>query len=133
MRLLLGCRAPTRSLTLAGTRHFVILHGTGGEGGDVTPRDWLLSKLELRFKNQCVACHERKPVTPEFNVLGQPVASEVRSMTKNGQNATSPITSHLSKLEPRFKDQNVPYGLRNIMRYLLDPYRLFKGSKFKKS
>ena len=30
---------------------------------------------------------------------------------KNGQNATSPITSYLSKLEPRVKDQNVPYGL----------------------
>ena len=70
------------SLTLAGTRHFAILHGTGGGGGCDPPRDWFLSDLELRFKNQRVACHEKKPLTPEFKVLGQPVTSEVRSMTQ---------------------------------------------------
>ena len=32
---------------------------------------------------------------------------------KNVQNAISPITSFLSKLEPWFKEQNVPYGLLN--------------------
>ena len=37
---------------------------------------------------------------------------------KNGKNATSLIISYLSKLEPRFKDQNVLYGLRNTMRCL---------------
>ena len=52
------------SLSLAGTRYFAILQGTGGGGGDATPpRDWLLSKLELRFKNQRVACHETQPLT----------------------------------------------------------------------
>ena len=69
-----------RLFTLAGTRHFAILHGT--RGGDATPPCvWLLSELELRLKNQRVACHESKPLTPEFKVLGQPVTSEVRSMT----------------------------------------------------
>ena len=47
------------------------------------PRDWLLGELELRFKNQRVACHETKPLTLEFKVLGQPVTSEVRLMTQN--------------------------------------------------
>ena len=74
-----------------------------------------------------MACHETKPLTPEFKVLGQPVTSEVRSMIKNGQNATSPITSYLSKLEPRFKDQNVSYGLRNTMRCLSAPLRTVLG------
>ena len=54
----------------------------GGGGGYDPPRVWLLSELELRFKNQRVACHETKPLTPEFKVLGQPVTSEVRSMTQ---------------------------------------------------
>ena len=41
---------PSGSLTLAGTRHFAILHGTGGGGGYDPPRVWLLSELEHRFK-----------------------------------------------------------------------------------
>ena len=32
--------------------------------------------------DQLVACHETKPLTPEFKVLGEPVISEVRSMTQ---------------------------------------------------
>ena len=67
-------------LTLAGTRHFAILYGTGGWYDP--PRVWFLGELELRFKNQRVACHETKPLTPEFKVLGQTVTSEVRSMTQ---------------------------------------------------
>ena len=40
------CKRHTKyGLTLTGTRHFVILHGTGG--GDATPRVWLLTELEL--------------------------------------------------------------------------------------
>ena len=46
------------------------------------PRVWILSELELQLKNQSVACHERKSLTPDFKVLGQPVTSEVRSMTQ---------------------------------------------------
>ena len=38
--------------------------------------------IELRFKNQRAACHETKPLTPEFKVLGQAVTSEVRLMTQ---------------------------------------------------
>ena len=48
------------------------------------------------------------------------------------KNATSPITSHLSKLEPRFKDQNVPYGLKNTMRCFSAPANHFGGQKQKK-
>ena len=55
------------------------------------------------------------PAGARVKVLGQPVTP------KNGQNATSPMTSCLSKLEPRFKDQNAPYGLRNTMGCLLGP------------
>ena len=40
------------------------------------PRVWLLSELELQLKNQRVACHETKPLTPEFKLLDQPVISE---------------------------------------------------------
>ena len=50
--------------------------------GDVTTCVSLLIKLELRSKNQRVACHETKPLTPEFKVLGQSLTSEVRSMTQ---------------------------------------------------
>ena len=61
--------------------HFANLHGTGA-GVRPPPRVWLLSELELRLKNQRVACHETKPVTPDFKVLGQLVTCEVRSMTQ---------------------------------------------------
>ena len=48
------------------------------------------------------------------------------------KNTTSPITSHLSKLEPRFKDQNVPYGLKNAIRCFSVPTNhLGGGSKTK--
>ena len=76
------CRRPVQ---LNPRRHSPFHHPSRhrGGGGDATPlRDWLLSALELRFKNQRVACHETKPLTPEFKVLGQPVTSEVRSMTQ---------------------------------------------------
>ena len=45
---------------------------------------------------------------------------------------SSPITSYLSKLEPRFKDQNVSYGLRNTVRCLSAPTTQFFGPKLKK-
>ena len=57
-------------LTLAGTIHFAILHGTGG-GLVVTtppPRVWPLIELELRGKNERVRLHERKPMIPNFKV-----------------------------------------------------------------
>ena len=47
------------------------------------------------------------------------------------KNATSPITSHLSKLEQWFNDQNVPYGLKNTMRCFSAPTNHFRGSKIK--
>ena len=35
---------------------------------------WLLMELEIRKKER-VALHERKPMVPNFRVLGQPVTS----------------------------------------------------------
>ena len=80
--------------TLASTRHpspsFAISPSFRAQGVGLIrpPRVWLLIELELWLKNQRVACHETKPLTPDFKVLGQPATSEVRSMTQNGQNAT---------------------------------------------
>ena len=37
----------------------------------------------------------------------------------------------MSKLEPRFKDQNVPYGLKNTMRCFSVPTNNFGGQKQK--
>ena len=52
------------TLTLAGTRHSAIFHGTGGWlFGTTPPRVWLLSELELRLKNQRAACHEMKSLS----------------------------------------------------------------------
>ena len=59
-------------------------------------------------------------------ILGQ---SHFDQVNDPGQNASSPITSYLSKLEPRFKDQNVSYGLRNAMRCLSAPYDPFLVAK----
>ena len=71
------------SLTLTGPALAISPSFTAQGGGGYEPlRVWLLSELEFRFKNQRAACHETKPLTPEFKVVGQPVTSEVRSMTK---------------------------------------------------
>ena len=56
-------------LTLAGTSHFAILHGTGeGVGTTLPPRVWSLIELELRGKNERVRLHERKPMVPNSKV-----------------------------------------------------------------
>ena len=47
----------------------------------------------------------------KFKVLGQPMTSELGSITQKGENAILPITSLLSRLKSRFKDQNVSCGL----------------------
>ena len=112
-------------------RHSPFRHPSRHKGGCDPPRDWFLSELELRLKKQRVACHETKPLTPSLRSWVDRWPLKSGQWPKNGQNATSTITSHLSKLEPRFKDQNVPYGLRNTMRCLLDPHGPFWGSKFK--
>ena len=68
------------TLTLAGTSHFAILHGTGGGVGTTPPRVWPLIELELRRKNERVRLHERKSMVPNFKL----VASEVRANTRRG-------------------------------------------------
>ena len=68
-------------------------------------------ELELRNKKQRVAYYETKPMIDKFKVLGQPMTSELRLMTQKSENAILPITSFLSRLESRFKDQNVSCGL----------------------
>ena len=77
---------PRTGLTLAGTGYFAFFLGTGMGGGMIRPppRVWPLIKLELRGKNERVGIHERKPMVPNFNVLGQPMTSEVRSNTRRG-------------------------------------------------
>ena len=68
-----------------------------------------------------------------FASFGGPSGRQWTKWPKNGQNATSLITSYLSKLEPLFDDQNVPYGLRNT--YYAMPFsflRIVLGSELKK-
>ena len=41
-----------------------------------------LRELELRGKNERVARDERKPMIPDFKILGHQLTFQVRSMTK---------------------------------------------------
>ena len=68
-------------------------------------------ELELRTKNQRVAYNETKPMIDKFKVLGQLMTSELGLITQKSENTILPITSFLSRLESRFKDQNVSCGL----------------------
>ena len=101
---------------------------TARGGWSDPPCDWLLSELELRFKNQHVVTR-RSRWHPSLKSWVNRWPLRSGQWPKNGQNATSPITSYLSRLEPRCKDQNVSYGLRNTMRCPLDPYGPFWGWK----
>ena len=60
-------------------------------------------------------------------------------MTKNDQNASSPITSYLGKLKPRLKDQNVPHGLNHrpdrglvqpLLRFFADSEKMIPVNTF---
>ena len=42
-------------------------------------------ELGLRNKNQRVAYYETKPMIDKFKVLGQPMTSELGSMTQKGE------------------------------------------------
>ena len=82
-------------LTLAGTRHFAILHGTGmakppdGEtqgwrnrdGVGTTPWRFETNVVKLREKNERVGRDDRKRMVYFFKVLGQQLTCEVRSLT----------------------------------------------------
>ena len=79
------------------------------------PRDWLLSELEPRFKTQSVVCHETKPLTPEFKVLGQPVTSEVRSMTQNRPKCDFADNFVSEQARAAILRPERSFGLRNAM------------------
>ena len=64
-------------------------------------------ELNLRNKNQRVAYCETKPTIDKFKVLGQPMTSELGLITNKSEKCDFAITSFLSRLESRFKDQNV--------------------------
>ena len=66
------------SLTFAGTRHFAILHGTGG-GRVMRPPSRLAPEWARAPIQKPACCLSRDE---GFKVLGQPVTSEVRSMTQ---------------------------------------------------
>ena len=118
-------------------RHSTFRHPSRHRGGGVMrPPSWLApewARAPIQKPARCLSRDEAVD-TREFKVLGQPVTSEVRSMTQNrpkcdfADNFVS-VRYYLSKLEPRFKDQNVPYGHRNTMRCIVDPYGPFWGSK----
>ena len=95
------------------------------------PLVWLLSGVQLRFKNQRVVCLETKPLTPEFNILGQPVTSEVRSMTQKWPKCEF-ADNFVSEQARAVIHQKVPYGLRNTMRYLSAPFGWVFGVKIQK-
>ena len=73
----------TLPLTLVGTRHFAIFHGTRGRGLMPPPSrfapNWARGLIK---RKQRVSCHETKPLTPEFKNLGQLLTLEFRSMTQ---------------------------------------------------
>ena len=46
----------------------------------------------------------------KFKVLGQPMTSELGLITQNSEKCDFADTSFMSRLESRFKDQNVSCG-----------------------
>ena len=66
-----------------------------------------LVELERRGKNERVARHETQRLVPINKVKGQPVTSEVRSMTSRHGLSLSPITSHVIVVEQKFKRHRV--------------------------
>ena len=68
-------------LTVAGTDHSALRHGTRGGGLMPPPADWPLIELELRGKDERMARNEMNPTAFSFLVLGHLVTPEVMSMT----------------------------------------------------
>ena len=64
-------------------RHSLFRHPSG-HGGCDPPRVWLLIDLELWFKDERVACHETKPLTPEFNPRTAGSLSPLRTVGGGG-------------------------------------------------
>ena len=100
------------ALTLAGTGHFASFHGTrkGAKYRLVRPPLAVspLIELEIRGKNERVACRETKRLIYKLKVIGQPVTSEVRSSVEKWRKPWSPITLLLMELEQNFNVQRVP-------------------------
>ena len=95
-------------------KHYIqILHvrvSVGGGGGTTMVGSWLSYTFH---KKQRATCHETKPMTPEIKFAGQRLNSEIRWMTRKTSKCCFAVTVFLSKLEQRFKDQNVLYVLQN--------------------
>ena len=68
-------------VTLAGPNRFLHPPRPRGGGGYNSLAVSLLMELERRGRNERIERDERKIMVPKFKVLGQPVTSEVRSMT----------------------------------------------------
>ena len=53
--------------------------------GPPPPSRWALMDLELRGKHERVARNERKPMVPNYRVLGQPVQPQKSGQTRGSQ------------------------------------------------
>ena len=94
------------TLTLAGTRHFAILHGAGRGGGDATPpRDWLLSELELRFKRPA-CCLSRDEAVDTRSLTRAPLALQIFHHLIGGSNTTPRLSLLLLVVEKNGKQRS---------------------------
>ena len=109
-----------RGLTLAIPIGFLHLRHTRGGGVGTTPLAISpLVELERRGKNERVARHETQRLVPRNKVKGQPVTSEVRSMTSRHGLSLSPITSHVIVVEQKFKRHRVCLEKTHRMMYFV--------------
>ena len=75
--------------------------------GTTPPRHFAANEARASPKNERVACNETQRLVPINKVKGQPVTSEVRSMTSRHGLSLSPITSHKMVVRQKFKRHRV--------------------------
>ena len=117
----------TLPLTLAGTRHFAILQGTGlmRLPSRLAP-EWAMQSSDSKTSVLLVTRRSRWHPSLRSWVNRWPLGSG--QWPKIGQNATSPITSYLSKLESLFNPRPTGGGgyfdpPLVFLRYLLKQFR----------
>ena len=90
------------------------------------PRVWLLIELELIKKP--ARCSSRDEAV-DTRVQGPGSTGDLWGQVNEQKMAKMRLRrllrTYLRKLEPRFIDQNSPYGLKNTMRCLSDPHERF--------